>query len=93
MNIILQVFQIIIGIILVLFLPGFVLSFVFFRPGKIDGVERLALSVALSLAVVPLVAFYANLAGIPITKVSVTLEVLAVTAVAGLIIRTRQKRK
>ena len=90
MNIVLQILQIIIGIILVLFLPGFVISFVFFQPGRIDAVERLALSVALSLAVVPLLAFYANLAGIPITKVSVIIEVLAVTAVSLVIIRLRR---
>ena len=93
MNIVLQIIQIIVGIILVLFLPGFVLSFVFFRPGRIDAVERLALSVALSLAVVPLVAFYANLANIPITKVSVLVEVFAVTAISLVIIRLRSKGK
>lgn len=75
----------------ILFLPGFVLSFVFFRKGTIDIIERTALAFALSIAIVPLLAFYLNLLGVRLSRVNVLLEVLAVLAVSGLIIKFRPK--
>jgi uncharacterized membrane protein len=79
-----NIIGIIFASIFVLFLPGAVLSFVFFEWGKIDLIERLALSFALSIAVVPLIAFYANLMGIPIRRESVFVEVLLIV-MAGLL--------
>lgn len=78
-----EILRIVLGVIIVLVLPGASLSFVFFPLGKIDLVERLALTIALSIAVVPLVAFYANLAGIPITYTSVLFEVASIVLAAG----------
>jgi uncharacterized membrane protein len=75
---ILNIITIILASIYVLFLPGFMLSFVFFAKGKIDLIERIALSFALSIAVVPLFAFYLNLLGIPINRDTVILEVLII---------------
>jgi hypothetical protein len=60
-------YRIIFGVVAVLFLPGFALSFNFFKPGEIDSLERLALSIALSIAVVPLVVFYLNLVGVDVS--------------------------
>jgi uncharacterized membrane protein len=66
------------GAFYVLFLPGFVLSFLFFGRGNVDVIERTALSFALSVAVVPVVAFYLNLVGVKIKFWTVFLEVLAI---------------
>jgi len=56
--------RIILGLPLLLFIPGYLLSFVFFPFRKtktsIDTVERLALSFALSLAIVPIIGLGLN---------------------------------
>jgi uncharacterized membrane protein len=59
----------------ILFLPGLAASFLFFARGAIDIIERVALSFALSVAVVPLLAFYLNLIGVKIRFWSVLTEV------------------
>lgn len=64
--------------VFILFLPGLSLSFAFFKMGKIDLIERIALSFALSISVVPLLAFYMNLLGVPIRKESVIAETLII---------------
>jgi uncharacterized membrane protein len=65
----------ILGAFYILFLPGFAVSFLFFVRGAIDIIERVALSFALSVAVVPLLAFYLNLVGVKISFWSVFTEV------------------
>lgn len=59
----------------VLFIPGFTLSYVFFKPDDIDKTERLALSFALSVGVLPLAMFYLYTIGVAITKFSVAYTV------------------
>ncbi len=83
----------IVAAIFVLFLPGFVLSFAFFSKKTIDSIERLALSFALSIAVVPLVVFYTNLIGIRITMLTVIIQIILVILVATLIIVGKKLRK
>jgi uncharacterized membrane protein len=63
------------GAIYILFLPGFAVSFLFFARGAIDIIERIALSFVLSVAIVPLLAFYLNLIGVKIRFWSVFAEV------------------
>ena len=67
------------GSIYVLFLPGFIISYIFFpktkefesedekEKGAFDWIERIALSFALSIAIVPLAVFYLNLVGVKIS--------------------------
>lgn len=73
----------IIGAAIVLFWPGFVVSFVIFRPKTIDTVERFTFSLVLSIAIVPLLTFVLNVLGIRITEPVILLEVAAITLVAG----------
>ncbi len=75
---ILNVLYIITAGFLVLFAPGFSLSLVFFELGKIDLLERVALSFALSISVVPLLTFYLNLLGVKIGVGLVVLEVIGI---------------
>lgn len=74
---ILESARIVFGSVYVLFLPGFILTFLFFpksktfdsedkEKGTVDWIERIALSFALSIAVVPLAVFYLNLIGVRI---------------------------
>ena len=93
MNAVLSVAGGVIGAVYVLFVPGWVLSFAFFRRGRVDVIERVALSFALSIAVVPLVAFYLNLLGVRISRVNVVLEVAAITAAAGAVAWWRARRR
>jgi uncharacterized membrane protein len=87
-------FRIVFGSVFVLFLPGFVWSFVFFPLNgdkKIDVIERVALSFALSIAIVPLAVFYLNLAGLKISAWNSFFVVLGLILIgAGIVfLRTR----
>ena len=54
--------RIILGLLLVLFLPGYsLIAALFPRRGDLDGIERIALSFGLSIAIVPLIVSSAQL--------------------------------
>ncbi|HYK08037.1 MAG TPA: DUF1616 domain-containing protein [Candidatus Eisenbacteria bacterium] len=88
-----QIVIILLSSIFILFLPGFIMSLVFFKWNAIDNIERIALSFALSVAIVPLFVFYTNLMGIKITKESVLLEVAGIILVFGGILLLQIWRK
>lgn len=71
------------SILFTLFLPGFCLSYLFFSEKEIDVLERIALSIGLSLAVVPLIVFYGNIIGIRITQLSVIAEIIGLLLLTG----------
>lgn len=60
------------------FLPGLVLSLLFFdlQQKKLTWLERIILSIILSVAIVPLFALLCNLLGVSVHKISIFLEVL-----------------
>jgi len=62
----LELIQIIFGSIFILFIPGYHLTLSFFQKDKIDMIERIALSFALSISIIPLLSFYLNLVGVPV---------------------------
>ncbi len=71
----------VLGIVLVFFLPGFAWTLVFFRGRQINIIERIALSLGLSIAVVALSIMALNLvAGVSITGFNSALIILTVTA-------------
>ena len=76
-----------------LFIPGFVVSLIFFSWEKIDWIERIALSFAFSVAIVPLVVFYTNLFGIPISLQTILVQVLGISVFSVLILLIKQWRK
>lgn len=80
----LDVLRIIAGSVIVLFVPGYALVKGLFKKRELDLIEEVALSIALSIAVVPLAVFYANqLLGIKITLVNSLLIIVFIVA-AGL---------
>ena len=81
-----EIIKIIYGVIFVLFLPGFVMSFVFFDNKKIDIIERIALSFALSIAVIPLAVFYANIIGLKLDLPTVSYIILQVIVLALIVL-------
>jgi uncharacterized membrane protein len=74
--------MIIVGILL-LFIPGLAISWLFFEKHQIDWLERIALSFVLSVSVVPLLLFYVNLVGIPINQLTVISTVVLIMCFVG----------
>ncbi|MCK9568244.1 DUF1616 domain-containing protein [Candidatus Pacearchaeota archaeon] len=96
----LESLRIIFGSIYVLFLPGFIISFIFFsktksfeseEKGSMDWIERIALSFALSIAVVPLSVFYLNLVGVKINMLNSFLTILGIIAISSGILYFKKK--
>lgn len=84
--------------LIVLFVPGFFLSFLFFDRGNIDVIERIALSFALSIAVIPLIVFYVSLLGSTIQVGTVLFAIsiilwIAISVFAWQIVRRRIKHE
>ncbi|MFQ6051859.1 MAG: DUF1616 domain-containing protein [Candidatus Hydrothermarchaeota archaeon] len=76
--------RVILGIMMVLFLPGYALiASLFPRKGDLDGIERFALSFGLSIAVVPLLGLVLNYTpfGIRLIPIIVTLSVFTLALV------------
>jgi len=97
-------FRIVFGSVFVLFLPGFVLTFIFFRKtkpinskteekGAIDWIERIALSFALSIAVVPLAVFYLNLIGVKINLLNSFLTILGIIIICLTVLYWQKRRR
>ena len=90
--------RIVFGAVYVLFLPGFIVSFIFFpsqskEEKSIDSIERIAISSALSIAIVPLIIFYLNLVGLKINVVNSFLTILGIILVSLLIIFIINKKR
>ena len=71
----------ILGSVFVLFIPGYVTVEALFPKGReLDGIERFALSIGLSLALVPLVGLLLNFTpwGIRLTPIVISLTILTV---------------
>lgn len=85
----------ILGSIFVLFLPGFTLIKTLFPTREIDNIERTALSIGMSLALVPLVGLLLNYTpwGIRLTPIMLSLLALTIIlSVAGIIREHSEKR-
>jgi uncharacterized membrane protein len=85
--------QMLAGSILVLFVPGLAWTYALFDKKEIDLLERIALSLGLSLVMVPLSLFYLfNLLGIRINLANSVSVVLLLTAAAVCVILLRSYR-
>ena len=83
--------RLVFGGIFILLAPGFVWSYVFFQHRKIDWLERLALSIGLSIALVPLAVFWLNwLFNMEITLLSTSLTVVSLMLVSAIILLARR---
>jgi len=99
----LESLRMVFGSVYVLFLPGFIISFIFFpktkefdskdnEKGAIDWIERIALSFALSIAIVPLAVFYLNLIGVKISLLNSFLTILGIIAISSGILYYKKNR-
>jgi uncharacterized membrane protein len=105
----LESFRIVFGSVYVLFLPGFIISYIFFPETKefdehskkekneeekgIDWIERIALSFALSIAIVPLAVFYLNLIGLKINLINSSLTILGIIIISFIVLYYKARRK
>lgn len=98
----LEALRIVFGSLYVLFLPGFILTYIFFpktkefnfkhqEKGRIDWIERIALSFALSIAIIPLLVFYLNKIGVKINFLNSFLTILFVIIISLVILIYRNK--
>jgi len=82
--------RIILGLLLVLFLPGYALIATLFpRKDDLDGIERVALSFGLSIAITPLLGLGLNYTpfGIRLTPVLIVLSVFTIALAIGAYVR------
>lgn len=77
----------------VLFLPGFFISYLFFKKRKIDVIERIALSFALSVSIVPLIVFFFNLVGVKLSALTVLIEIAGIILLTILALYIQYRRK
>jgi len=85
--------RIILGLLFVLFFPGYtLLSALFPRRGSLGGVERIALSFGLSIAVVPLIGLVINYTPWGINPYSVIVSVTLFIVIASVVAWYRLRR-
>lgn len=75
----------------VLCIPGMLLSYVLL-PAKVDKIERILLSVLLSLSIVPLLVFYLSVLGIKPSRIVVSAVSLFVVVMSGAYLYLRKLR-
>ncbi|KAB8139839.1 DUF1616 domain-containing protein [Chloroflexia bacterium SDU3-3] len=80
------------GVALVLFAPGYALQALLFARGSLDGVARAALSVGLSIALVPLLALLLNALPWGIRPLPITLALAATVGLLALAALVRRAR-
>ena len=88
--------RIILGLPLVLFLPGYALiAALFIRKDDLDGIERVALSFGLSIAVSPLLGLGLNYTpfGIRLTPILIILSVFTIALAIGAYVRRSRIRE
>ena len=80
------------GFIFVLWLPGYTLIKALFPTKEIDQIERVALSIGMSLALVPITGLLLNYTpwGIRLTPVTLSLLALTITLATAALIREQQ---
>ena len=89
-----EILRVIFGSMFVLFLPGFVWSYVFFEKGKIDEIERIALSFGLSIALIPLAVFWLNwIFKVKINLINTSLVILALIGIAAGMLYVRREKE
>jgi len=90
----LEILRAIFGGAFLLFLPGFAWSYFFFKKGRINHIERIGISIGLSIAVVCLSLFLMNKAlGFEINLLNCTVVVLVLTVFPVIVATLRARLK
>lgn len=78
------------GAIYLLLLPGYFWSHVFWKTADIEVLERLVLSLALSIVLVPLFVLSLNKLGVKINALNILIETFALIAISIVIINSKK---
>lgn len=87
------IFRIIIGLVFVLFLPGYVLTAALFPiRSRLSGLERLVLSFGISIAITPLLGLILNFTpwGVQLVPILITLDIFTI-AIATIVLFNRRR--
>jgi uncharacterized membrane protein len=85
--------RVILGILLVLFLPGYsFISFLFPEKEDLDGVERIALSFCLSISITPLITLLLNFTPLGINLIPILISISVFTILMSIITYIRRQR-
>lgn len=88
----LQVIRAIMAFVIFFFLPGYTWSFILLRKATVDVIERIFLSLLLSLLIIPILLFYASQLGFTISLVTSTIVAITVTGLGALITLLQHKK-
>lgn len=86
---IVEILRIITGGVYIMFLPGFILSLIIFK--KISCIERLTYSIAISIAVVPIVVFWGYKLGFLVTPINILVEIYFLIILLTIVLLMQRK--
>ncbi|MFH1835837.1 MAG: DUF1616 domain-containing protein [Methanobacteriota archaeon] len=80
---VLSILKVVLGSIFVLFIPGYFLTLAFFKRDEIDFLEKITLSIVLSITAVPLMLLFLSVVfGVKITAINTSVIILAIVSVS-----------
>ena len=88
-----QAFRIVFGSVFVLFLPGFVWTWVVWKKEQINPLERFVLSIALSLGVVPFTIFILHTLGLAINTTTIFFQITGIILIGIITICVMNKNQ
>ncbi len=88
-----QSFRLVFGSVFMLFLPGFIMTWILWSKETISSLERFILSLTFSIAIVPLVIFLLNKTGILITSINIIIIVTGILLIGSTILFFKYKSK
>lgn len=88
-----QSFRIIFSSVYLLFIPGFIWSFVLWKQNELDVIERYTLSLVLSIAFVPLFIYLLNKVGFKINLINSFFEILVLILFAAVILIIKKYKR
>jgi len=99
MSFIITTLRMLAGTIFVLFIPGFLMTLIFFPPKesrenkKIGFAKRIVLSITFSIAIIPLIVFYLNWSGLIMTPFNLFIVIAESIMFIGIILFFIEKSK
>ena len=80
-----QSFRIVFGLVFVIFLPGFVWSFIFFQPNTLNPLGRIVISIICSISLISLTIFFTNKLGVEVSKFPILFEIILITLIGAVV--------
>ncbi|MBU0597472.1 DUF1616 domain-containing protein [Patescibacteria group bacterium] len=85
-------FRLVFGAVFVIFIPGFIWTWVIWSKDKIDNLERTTLSIVFSIAIVPLLVFILNKIGLLINTLDVIIEIFVICLIGIILLIFKNKK-